>query len=63
MTRTAGPNKRKAVELLEEALGEVPRDMRTATAMAACAYALLEVAYQVGRVADHVPMWGPPEER
>jgi hypothetical protein len=26
-------------------------------------HALLELAYQIGRVADQVPVYGPPEEK
>lgn len=57
MIRTHSPNKGKALK----AIAEAPD--RPTQALVACAYALLEVAFQVGRVADFLPGWGPPEEK
>lgn len=62
MTRTRSPHKRYALEAIEKVTSVSEKNRNTA-ALVACAYALLEVAFQIGRVADNVPLWGPPEER
>jgi len=66
--RRPGPYKEKATralkvvgDLLEHPVSD--RDIPLLAVGAAVTYALLEVAHQVGRVADNVPMWGPEEER
>jgi hypothetical protein len=68
MRRRPGPYKEKTVKALKVVgdLLEHPvtdRDTPLLTVGVAITYALLEVAHQVGRVADNVPMWGPEEER
>jgi hypothetical protein len=35
----------------------------SASAVVGVGYALLELAYQVGRLADQSPVYGPPEEQ
>jgi hypothetical protein len=41
----------------------VSTPMRGIAAHLALAHALLELAHQVGRLADQVPVYGPPDER
>jgi len=60
--RTYSPNRNKAIRAIE-ALPELPEHQRLQAAAVAVTFALLEVAFQVGRVADNVPLWGPPEEQ
>jgi hypothetical protein len=60
--RTAGPSKRKAEKLVSFAAEKDPQSATVAVG-SAVVFALLEVAWQIGRVADNVPLWGPPEER
>jgi hypothetical protein len=43
--------------------GSLTVEARQLSAQIAVAQALLELAFQVGRVADNVPLFGPQEER
>jgi hypothetical protein len=52
--------RRLALETLKAAdVQGAPRELATM----AHAYALLELAYQLGRLVDQVPVYGPPDER
>jgi len=60
MKRTTSQAKRKAERLTQAATNE-----GTVPAILSVTYALLEVAFQIGRVADYMTITaaGPPEER
>jgi len=62
MTRTVSPNKRKALKAAKVAAEQKSYDTAEVAVGVAIVHALLEVAFQIGRVADNVPLWGPPEE-
>lgn len=63
MTRTASPNRERAKTAIDSALTRRNPQTGQTAALCAVAYALLEVAFQVGRVADNVPLFGPARER
>jgi hypothetical protein len=60
MRRTSSQAKRKAEQLAQAAVDE-----GALPAVLAVAYAILELAFQVGRVADYMTITaaGPPEEQ
>lgn len=59
----ASRSRGQALDALRHVSGHVKDDAAVASALVAIGYALVELAYQVGRVADQVPVYGPPEER
>ena len=58
-----GKHKPKAEKALKTAGDYWNQPAATAGALVGIGYALLELAYQVGRVADQVPVYGPAEEQ
>lgn len=62
MKRTYSTHRRRAQKLAEWAAEREPRSGVVGVGVA-LVFALLEVAFQIGRVADNVPVWGPPDER
>jgi hypothetical protein len=58
-----GRNKRTAEDVLNGAAQHVSEPAAPAAAMLGIGYALLELAFQIGRLADQAPVYGPPEER
>lgn len=60
---TVSKDKAKARIVLKATLESSRSGEAAACALVGVGYALLELAHQVGRVADQVPVWGPPEER
>lgn len=58
-----GRNKRLAEEALTAVADHVQEPSAQVSATVAIGWALLEVAFQVGRLADRQPVFGPPEER
>jgi hypothetical protein len=57
-------SRRKAREAIEAALTQGASDEARIQALAlAQVHATLELAFQVGRLADQTPVYGPPEEQ
>jgi hypothetical protein len=60
---TVSRNKRLAEQALKHAGENVEHKAARTAVLVGIGYALLEAAFQVGRVADSQPVFGPPEER
>lgn len=58
-----GRHKRTAEDVLNAVAQHPAEPAAMAGAMLGIGYALLELAFQIGRVADQAPVYGPPEER
>jgi len=56
-------HKQRAAEALKATQSRLADPHANAGALIGIGYALLELAYQVGRVADQTPVYGPPEEQ
>jgi hypothetical protein len=60
--RTSSPAKRRALTAIRNAAQYAREPRGRVAAECGIALALLEIAFQLGRIADNVPLYGPAEE-